>query len=178
MFNQWFILLCQISNIQAYVPASLWFCRELESAECNVYNHGWLIKQMSPVHSWPISIKSSQWMMRTRQPTLSSAMFPLLPLFRDIQHTAEWQPVWVGLACKHRWLHIYEQGAQNYRNSNNFISQSNLVINAVACNREILDLKFSAHRTLYTLRPIIGFSDMAALNFPPFQSVKSDIGCW
>ena len=52
--------------------------RELESAECNVYNHGWLIKQMSPVHSWPISIKSSQWMMRTRQPTLSSAMFPLL----------------------------------------------------------------------------------------------------
>ena len=93
----------------------------------------------------------------------------------DIQHTAVWQPVWVGPACKHRWLHIYEQGALNYRNSNNFISQSNLVINAVACNREILDLKFSAQNTL---RPIIGFSDMAALNFPPFQSVKSDIGCW
>ena len=137
-------------------------CRELESAECNVYNHGWLIKQMSPVHSWPISIKSSQWMMRTEQPTLSCAMFPVSspPSVPDIQHTAVWQPVWVGCvlcACKHWWLHIYEQELKT------------TVIPTILSRRSIyssmqllVTVKCSTQNSPYTLRPIIGLSDMAA----------------
>ena len=128
----YFACLCCVVVASLRVQNVMYIIMAGWSNRCHQSTHG---PSLSRAHNGWWGLSSQHYLVQCFLCSLCSMTFS----------TQQWQPVWVGCMPVNTddCTSMNRGSSQNYRNSNNFISQRNLFLNAVACYREMLHLKFS-----------------------------------